>query len=353
MPMRLVLAILLLHMSCKDHGVTPAVPNWEPLGLEGKLVSELKLIDNYLYACAGRDGLYRIRPNATNTQWQYLGLADSNVERTLESGVTDVIVVDGDLLVSYVASYQLQKSGVYRSTDDGRNWFASDSGMITTPEYPTTSQVIRLKQHPGEPHRVLATTTVDLIYLSEDGGSSWRRVFGTSGVGAVNYSIQFFGTNPSTVWVGGETGYLAPYLLHSTDHGQSWSDRIWFPANIGPYTYDNTVYSIAIHPTNDSILYFGMLGVIVKTTNKAQTFQRVLGWDDGIYRHWRLAINPSNAQEIFASGFYLYRTIDGGQTWQKIRPPFFEIYALSVDWEQRVLFVSVSSPENGVYKLRF
>jgi hypothetical protein len=64
-------------------------------------------------------------------------------------------------------------------------------------------------------------------------------------------------------------------------------------------------------------------------------------------------MNPSNSQEILASGFYLYRTLDGGNTWQRIRPPFFEIYALAVDWQQRVLFVSVSSPENGVYKLRF
>jgi photosystem II stability/assembly factor-like uncharacterized protein len=202
---------------------------------------------------------------------------------------------------------------------------------------------------------ILAGTTVDLIYLTTDGGRFWRRVFGTLGASAINYAIRFSRGNPSQIWVGGETGRFAPYLLFSTDGGESWGDRIWFPPNIGPYTYDNAVYDIAIDPTNDSVLYFGMLGGIVRTSDKGQTFQRILGWDDGIYRHWRLAINPTDPQELLATGFYLYRTTDGGQSWQRITPPDNRnnMYALAVDWQQRVLFASASSPGNGIYKLHF
>jgi len=351
--MLLVATILLLHMNCKDYGVAPPAPNWEPLGLEGKLVSELKLINDYLYACAGRDGLYRHNITNGNMRWEYLGLADTAVERTLESGVTDVLSLDDNLLVSYTAGDLLQKRGVYRSTDAGVTWLASDSGMISTPEHPVTSQVIRLLQLPSTPSVIFAGTTTSLVYASDNSGRSWTAVYGTVHAGAINYAIRFNQRTANEIWVGGETGRFAPYLLHSTNLGQTWVGPIWFPPNIGPYTYDNAVYDIAIHPTNDSVLYFGMLGVIVKTTDKARTFQRILGWEDGIYRHWRLAMNPSNAQEILVTGFYLYRTVDGGNTWQKIRPPFYEIYALAVDWQQRVLYVSVSSPENGVYKLRF
>lgn len=350
MPMRLVLAILLLHMSCKDHGVTPAVPNWEPLGLEGKLVSELKLIDDYLYACAGRDGLYRIHRYETNAQWEYLGLADSNVVRTLESGVTGVVATNGQLVMSYNAGNDTSnKRGIYRSTDEGQNWQSSDSGMITN-----YGAVVRLEQSPAMPTVILAGTGIGHVYLTTDGSRSWQRVFGfPEPAGLIHHAISFVGDQVSRVWIGGETGRFAPFLLHTSDQGQSWSDWISFPPNIGPYTDDNSVYDIAVDPTNDSILYFGMLGVIVKTTDKARTFQRILGWEGGIYRHRRLAMNPTNAREILATGFYLYRTLDGGNTWQKIRPPFYVIHALAVDWQQRVLYVSVSSPENGVYKLRF
>jgi len=153
---------------------------------------------------------------------------------------------------------------------------------------------------------------------------------------------------------GGETSRFAPTLEHSTDGGNSWR-RIFFPANFGPYYVDNVIYDIAVDPINENVVYFGMLGVIAKTTDKGETFQRILGWEDGIYRHWRLAINPSNPQELLATGFYLYRTTDGGQFWQKITPPDNRnnLYALAVDWQQRILFTSASSPGNGIYRLRF
>jgi hypothetical protein len=346
-----VATILLLHMNCKDYGVAPPAPNWEPLGLEGKLVSRLRLIDDNLYACATRDGLYRLNLQSTNAHWEYLGLGDSLVERELEKGVTDIVVVGSDLLVSYAASEYLGHHGIYRSTDAGLSWQPSDSGLYTSPTTIVTSLVTSLGYSPQAPG-VLFAAMSDAIYKSNDSGHFWILVDGNPQASSTIYAVKFNPQNVNEIWAAEETGRFAPYVRLSTDQGLSW-DRIPFPPNIGPYTYDNAVYDIAFDKANDSVLYFGMLGVIVKSTDKARTFQRILGWEDGIYRHWRLAMNPSNAQEILASGFYLYRTLDGGNTWQRIRPPFFEIYALAVDWQQRVLFVSVSSPENGVYKLRF
>ena len=358
--------VLLFVFSCKKEGpvdsggngncepIVPPAGVWKPLGLGGKLVSELVLYKNFLYACAGRDGLYRLNLCSENSQWEYLGLADTSIERTLESGVTDVLSVSGHLLVSYVDGYQHSKQGVYRSTDNGLTWLPSDSGMITTPEYPMPSQVLDLEVSPVDSRIILAGTSVSLVYLSSNGGLLWQQITGTVGASAFNHIIRFNSSRANEVWVGGETGRFAPYLLHSMDLGLNWRN-ISFPPNIGPYTYDNAVYDIAIDPTNDSILYFGMLGVITKTTDKGETFQRILGWKDGIYRYWRLAINPSNPQELLATGFYLYRTTDGGKSWQRITPPDNrnELYALAVDWQQRVLFVSAFSPGNGIYKLRF
>jgi len=350
----IAIALSFFQPSCRDSGTNPGLGQWQSLGLEGKLVSNLVFIGDYLYATAGRDGLYRINRKLSNAQWEYLGLADTSIERTLESGVTDVASVAGHLLVSYVAGYQHQKRGIYRSTDNGFTWLPSDSGMITTPEYPTPSQVLSSETSAVDPRIIFGGTSVSLIYSSSNGGLLWRQITGTVGASAFNYAIRFNLSKPNEVWVGGETGRFAPYLLHSMDLGLNWQ-HISFPPNIGPYTYDNAVYDIAIDPANDSILYFGMLGVIVKTTDKGQTFQRILGWEDGIYRHWRLAINPSNPQELLATGFYLYRTTDGSKSWQRITPPDNRnnLYALAVDWSRRVLYVSASSPGNGIYKLEF
>jgi len=352
--MLITIAVFFFQSSCKDSGTNPSLEEWQPPGLEGKLVSNLVFIGDYLYATAGRDGLYRLNRFVSNAQWEYLGLADTSIERTLESGVTDVVSVTGHLLVSYVAGYQHQKRGIYRSTDNGLTWLPSDTGMITTPEYPTPSQVLDLEVSPIDSRIILAGTSVSLVYSSSNGGLLWQYIIGTVGASAFNHIIRFNPSRANEVWIGGETGRFAPYLLHSMDSRLNWR-HIAFPPNFGPYTYDNAVYDIAIDPTNDSVLYFGMLGVIGKTTNKGETFQRILGWEDGIYRHWRLAINPTNPQELLATGHYLYRTTDGGQSWQRITPPDNrnELYALVVDWNRRVLYASASSPGNGIYKLHF
>lgn len=342
-----------LHLSCKDMGTGSSERNWVLIGLEGKLVSRLKLINGYLYACAGKDGLFRIRMEQNDPQWEYLGLAEPTLERVIESGVTDIISIDTELLVSYVAGSGYGRAGIYRSTNGGVTWLPSDSGMILTPEYPTSSQIIRLAQFGTQPRHILAGTTVDLVYRSTDGGISWERIFGTVGASSINYAISCRDPNQREIWVGGETGFFAPFVVHSSDGGDTWSDRISFPADIGPYTYDNAVYDIVPYPNGDSTVYFAMLGAIVKTTDKGETFERILGWEDGVYRHWRLEMNPGNPEELLATGFNLYHTNDGGVTWQKIKPPLFEIYALEVDWGERVLYVSVSSPENGIYKLCF
>jgi hypothetical protein len=351
--LKLVLLVFALQLHCADNLNGPAIANWKNLGLKGKLVNDLKIIDNWLYACAGKDGLYRLDIHQSNSEWTYVGLADSGVEKTLESGVTDVIIVGNTLLVSYVAGYQLQHSGIYRSMDRGITWCPSDSGMITTSEYPTTSQVIKLQQHPLDPDIVFAGTTVSLTYKSYDAGISWEKVSGTEGASAINFSISINPNLPNEVWIGGETGRFAPFLLHSINGGETWSSYIRFSENFGPYTYNNAVYDIAIDPSNENVIYFGMLGVIGKTYDKGETFQRILGWDDGIYRNWRISMNPRDPNELFATGALLYRTIDGGNLWQKTKAPLAEIYALEVDWERKVLFISGSSPQNGIYSIHF
>jgi photosystem II stability/assembly factor-like uncharacterized protein len=347
-----VLVLLFLY-SCGIND--PEVGEWQSLELEDKLVGKLHIIDNELYACAGRDGLYRKNLSKSNSEWEYLGHADTTVERALECGVTDIIKVNDELLVSYLAGFRQQKSGVYRSSDDGENWKVSDSGMITTPEYPTSSQVIRLLQRPSRQETIFASTATSLVYRSDDEGKSWNKVYGIVGASAVNYTIRINPGNTDEMWIGGRTGRFAPFLLHSTNLGGEWDEPIWFPQNLGPYTTDNSVYDIQIHPQNDSILYVGMLGLIAKTTDKCQTFQRILGWEDGVYRIWRIEINPNDPTEILTTGRYLYHSTDEGETWDKITPPDdrLALYALEVNWDKRILYVSSSSPDNGIYRYAF
>ncbi|RKY55257.1 MAG: hypothetical protein DRP93_03690 [Candidatus Neomarinimicrobiota bacterium] len=345
------ITLLILIASCGNQ--IPELGEWQSLGLEDKLVGKLHIFDNELYACAGRDGLYRIDLNIGDSDWDYLGLADTSISSMLESGVTDIIKANNDLVVSYGADFELQKSGIYRSNDSGETWIASDSGM-SNQSYPTTSQVIKLDQHMSTPESIFACTATGLIYYSEDGGNAWKRIYGQDGAGAINYSIIINPNNLNEIWAGGETGRFAPFLIHTEDLGENW-EIITFPQNFGPYTVDNAVYDIQMNPKNSNVYYYGMLGVIAKTTDKGRTFKRILNWDDGIYRHWCISINPENSSELISTGHFLYHSIDGGRTWLKIVPPDDrgELFALEVDWDNRIMYVSTSSPGNGIYRYVF
>ena len=348
-----ILVIILLQLSCKNNSTGPEIGKWELLGLEEILVNDLKLIDNYLYACAGKDGLFRLNLNNSNNQWEYLGFADKGLYKQLDYGVTSIVKIPStnELLIGIATHRDSSETGLFRSSDNGITWTTSDSG-IGSEQYQKRSEIVTLIIDIYSTNTLYAGLTAT-IYKSIDGGLSWNLKRGIHGTGLGINSIIIAQTKPNQIWAGGESSRFAPYLLHSTNFGETWSDPIRFPENFGPFFVDNAVYDIAIDPNDENTLYFGMLGVIGKTTDKGETFQRILGWDDGIYRYWRLGMNPNNSNEIFATGFYLYRTLDGGKTWQKIEPPFYEIYALAINWQHRVLYVSVSSPENGIYKMRF
>lgn len=353
--LQLLFVILIsFDMGCKHSTDALRAENWQLLGLEGKLVSRLVLAGDYLYACAGKDGLFRLSMTNQWAGWQYLGLADDNLERTLESGVTDLSIVNDFLLVSYVAGYQLQKHGIYRSPDNGQTWQPSDSGMIVIPEYPTTSPVIQIEPCPTNSLIIIAGTTTSLVYGSKDGGESWQRAHGTPGAGSINYAVRFNTITSNEAWIGGETGRFAPFLLRSTNSGDNW-DLIHPLPPIGPDGTDNAVYDIAIDDRNPATVYLGMLGLIMKTTDNGVSWHKVLGWEDGVQRNWNLAINPDNSKELFATGARLYRTTNGGDTWDKLTPPNDRsaLYALAVDWSKRILYVSTSSPGNGIYRLTF
>ncbi len=287
-------------------------------------------------------------------QWEYLGFADSTVPWSLFHGVTTVYVdeVSGVILVG-LATPPTTGIGLFRSEDNGDTWTPSDSG-IRTEEHPWSSQVQYVIGSSSLEHFLLLGT-FSAIYRSEDGGISWTVVYGDPEAGAPRVNVITFNSSYlNKVWGGGGTGRGLPYAVRSSDNGETW-DLLYPLPPLGPYGKDNEVHSIVVDPVNSGIIYLGMIGLVMKTTDNGDTWQKVLGWEDGIHSILGLVINPYDVDELFATGLRLYRTDNGGKTWQKKMSPDGRIglYALIVDWSKRILYVSASSPGNGIYKLKF
>ncbi|MEQ9660659.1 hypothetical protein [Fulvivirga sp.] len=166
------------------------------------------------------------------------------------------------------------------------------------------------------------TANTKLIYLgaasggvwkSENGGSAWKPVFDdqpTQNIGAI--AIQQ--NNPDVVWVGTGEGNprnsmnLGMGIFKSLDGGKTWK-------HMG-LEKTKTIHRIIIDPQNPDVVYVGALGDpftpnedrgLYKTTDGGQTWNKILYTNDqsGIAD---LVMDPKNPNKIFAAMYEHRRT---------------------------------------------
>ncbi|MFQ5652719.1 MAG: WD40/YVTN/BNR-like repeat-containing protein [bacterium] len=315
---------ILLCSGCDDNKPTEPLPEprpegWIALGLADKTINRLVIAGEWLYACAARDGLYRIKhPANRNDEWQFLGLEDLDVFNGALFGVTDVVVRD-DTLVAAVWS-GTETPGIFRSVDDGRTWVPSDSG-----------------------------------FLSEDLGSSRRPILGfDSGAELSFHSIGLHSRRESEIWVGGDVPNSGlPLLYRSMDTGLIWQEVLKHPHD--PFLFPDDANDIAFDARNDETVYVCLNKTLVKSEDSGKVWVTSIDTlDKGII--WNVTSNASDSAElIVCSTDSLYATRDAGASWSTFAaapekmPPMKD---LAVDWQERVLYVSSTyNPSRGVYQL--
>lgn len=194
--------------------------------------------------------------------------------------------------------------------------------------------------HPTDKMTFYMGTTGGGVWKTIDGGESWKNVsdsfFKMGSVGAVEVSKS----NPNVVYVGmGEhtlrgNASSGDGVYKSSDGGKTW-------LNIG---LKNTQHigRIIIHPTNPDIVYVAAIGHafganedrgVYRTKDGGKTWQKVLykSPDVGAID---LTMDPTNPDVIYASTFEfrrfewgvrssgpgagIHKTTDGGDTWKDI-----------------------------------
>ncbi|HKV10220.1 MAG TPA: hypothetical protein VJ725_18910 [Thermoanaerobaculia bacterium] len=133
--------------------------------------------------------------------------------------------------------YASTDTGVFKSTDGGRRWSLSSSGL---PEPP-----FGLTIDPVTPSIVYAAMASSGVYKSFDGGRSW--VPSHTGLGQVRvWSLALDPRSPSTLYA----ATAGSGVYKTTNAGESW-----FPANAGLSSSPQGIEAIAIDPANPSTLF--------------------------------------------------------------------------------------------------
>ncbi|MFC1639984.1 glycosyl hydrolase [Gemmatimonadota bacterium] len=285
----------------------------------------------------------------------YFGAAGGGLWKTTDGGTTWAPVTDGKINSASVGAVQvceanpdivyigmgetelrgnvMQGDGVYRSTDGGATW--RHMGLTAT------QNIARIRIHPTDCNTVwVAAFGVHSmpnpergIYKSTNGGETWRVVLERDDLtGGVDLTVD--PNNPAVLYAalweawrkswGASSGGPGSGLFKSTDFGENWTE-------------------ITRNPGLPQGL-IGKIGVALSPAAPHRVWALVEAEDGGMFRsddagaswalvndernlrqrafyYTRIYADPQDPEVMYALNTGLYRSRDGGKTFQGIRVP--------------------------------
>jgi photosystem II stability/assembly factor-like uncharacterized protein len=192
----------------------------------------------------------------------------------------------------------------------------------------------------GDPLTYYVATAGGGVWKSTDGGVKFSPIFDETNVASIG-SIAVAPSDPNVVYVGtGEANIrgnvqVGEGIFKSTDAGKTWK-HVW--KQVGQ------IGQIVVHPTNADIAYAAVLGHafgpnpergIYRTKNGGQTWEKILYVDEQTGAS-DITLDPNNPRVLLAGmwptrrrpwemtsggpGGGLHLSTDGGDTWEKLGP---------------------------------
>ena len=234
---------------------------------------------------------------------------------------------------------------------------------------------------PGQPAIYYMGTAGGGAWKTTDGGMVWKPVFDKQRVASIG-AIAVAPSNPNTVYIGtgdvsnvGASVNQGNGMWKSTDAGETWQ-------HIG-LEDSRHIAAIWIDPKNADVVFAAALGHtfapneergIFRTTDGGKTWRKVLYKDDktgavdvafapdnpqiGFATLWYHYVNPDTpfAGLLGTGGADVYKTTDGGETWQPVTIPQFakahlgRMGVVVAPGGQRVFLIVSERKEGGLYR---
>jgi photosystem II stability/assembly factor-like uncharacterized protein len=288
------LIVLSLCLSAAEY------PAWQPVGPWGGAARVIRVDSQRpetLMAVAMRGtAVFRSRDAARN--WTLLTSFPELANTRLDCGM----IIPGKWFVGAAPG------GLWTSTDEGDHWQV----------VPGTAKlsVYAINVWPKDP-RVLAMGTDQGVWMSNDAGTTWRRI-SPAAIGdlAAIVSVAFDPEKAGTIYAG------TPHLPWKTTN----AGATWQKAHTGMYD-DSDIFSIAVDPTRNGRVFASACSGIYCSLNAGAAWRRVQGIPGTNRRTYVVAQSPHAPDLLFAgTSAGMWTSRDGGMTWKKLN----ELVATSI-----------------------
>lgn len=220
-------------------------------------------------------------------------------------------------------------AGLFLSEDGGRSWRLPAVRMLQNCPRIMHTRVTCLLADPEEPGTLYAGVEIDAIYRSRDFGKTWESI--GQGLSSRDIHSLAFAAGGNGRW-----NMLAATnndLNLSTDRGETWQ-----PLEIGkvmPWSYCRTLGQ-PIGRTEELLLGNGdappgSAGLIGRSVDGGRAWMPAKMPGRANSTIWNFAVHPADPDLIYAASVSgeIYRSIDAGKSWIKLVREFGEIRALA------------------------
>jgi photosystem II stability/assembly factor-like uncharacterized protein len=337
----------------EDNGDT-----WQELPLSESYVQDMALhptISNTLYGGTQFEGVVKSEDGGQTYRWINQGItAMYPLQMATVPGQPDVVYAITD-----------RKGGIYKGTGGGANWEFLE---FVESSLGTHFDVVLVD--PFTPTRVYAAAGAPghlgngwWIHISEDGGQTWPTYTYVSAPEPYTdcnaiwpLVIRANPAQPGALLAGiifhrhGTSIFEAGGIYRSTDYGENWT-YIDVGQVISPVTdiaYDREITTVVYAATGWQATGTGML----RSTDSGQTWQPMGKAISALDYAESFAVEPSDPYRVFAWIEWpyhdLYVSENHGVTWTLASsPPGFDVHLLCTDEDPSVLYAATSE---GLYR---